>query len=148
MKRIIFLLMGFLSLALSGIYSQSTVRPEELLKARLSQDTIQITPEFTGYEVKIFPTKPIAGKQFDLILSSKVRLDVQPEIDFGSLTPIISRPKVGMSMDQRGSKYTYTFILKADSAGFYKIAPFDVIVNRKAYKVDEFNIEVREDVGK
>lgn len=140
--------MGFLSLVLAGSYAQRTVCPEDLLRARLSQDTTRVVQNFTGCEVKCFPTKPIVGKQFDLIVSSRVRLDVQPEIDFGALNPVIIRPKVGMSMDQNGNKYTYTFVLKADSVGSYKIAPFDVVVSRKTYTVDEFIVEVRDEPGK
>lgn len=101
-----------------------------------------------GCEVKMVPAKPVAGKQFELVVSSKTRLDVHPEIDFGDLKAIITRPKVGMSMDQSGSKYTYTYLLMADQAGTYSIAPFDVYISRKAYTVSEFNIEVRENPNK
>lgn len=126
--------------------------------AKLGKKTIQsptlpvyVLPmyeQLSDCEVKVVPAKPKAGTKFELVVSSKFRFDVHPVLDFDQFQTIADRPKVGMTMDQSGSKYTYTYVLVADSPGSYTIPAFDVNISRKAYTVQPFTFEIKESASK
>ena len=81
--------------------------------------------------MKVVPAKPVAGKPFELVITSRFRFDVNPEVNLDQFNALMVRPRVGMTMDQSGSSYTYTFRLIAEQAGDYSIPPFDVFVSKK-----------------
>lgn len=104
--------------------------------------------QLSDYDVKIIPAKPKAGTKFELVVSSKFRFDVHPVLDFDQFQTLAARPKVGMTMDQSGSRYTYTYVLIADSPGSYTIPAFDVSISRKVYTVQPFSFVVDENTQK
>ena len=113
-------------------------------------DTIYVLPlyeELRDCSVKVVPAKPVAGKPFELVITSRFRVDVNPEVDLDQFNALMVRPRVGMTMDQSGSSYTYTFRLIAENPGSYSIPPFDVFVSRKKYTVNTFDFVVRGDTA-
>ena len=110
-------------------------------------DTIYVLPlyeELRDCSVKVVPAKPVAGTPFELVITSRFRFDVNPEVDLDQFNALMVRPRVGMTMDQSGSSYTYTFRLIAEQPGAYSIPPFDVFVAKKKYTVNSFGFTVRE----
>ena len=114
-------------------------------------DTIYVLPlyeELRDYSLKLVPAKPTAGKPFEFVITSKFRFDVNPEISLDQFTALTERPRVGMTMDQSGSNYTYTFRLVAEQPGDYTMPAFDVYVSRKRYTIMPYVFNVREDGSK
>lgn len=114
-------------------------------------DTIYVLPlyeELRDYSLKLVPAKPTAGKPFEFVITSKFRFDVNPEICLDQFTALTERPRVGMTMDQSGSSYTYTFRLVAEQPGDYTMPAFDVFVSRKRYTIMPYVFNVREDASK
>jgi len=110
-------------------------------------DTIYVLPlyeELRDCSVKVVPAKPVAGKPFELVITSRFRFDVNPEVSLDQFNALMVRPRVGMTMDQSGSSYTYTFRLIAEQPGDYSIPPFDVFVSKKKYTVKAYDFTVRE----
>lgn len=100
--------------------------------------------ELQDCELKLLPSKPHKGVPFEFVITSRFRFDVNPVVVFDSLTVVNERPKVGMTMDQSGSRYTYTYKLVADHAGTYTIPAFDVFVSRKVYTLKNYVFEVKD----
>ena len=100
--------------------------------------------ELQGCELKVVPSQPVAGKPFEFVITSKFRLDVNPELSLEQFKALTERPRVGMTMDHSGSRYTYTFRLVAERPGNYSIPPFDVFVSRKTYTIKAFDFIVKE----
>lgn len=114
-------------------------------------DTIYVLPlyeELRDYSLNLVPAKPTAGKPFEFVITSKFRFDVNPEICLDQFTALTERPRVGMTMDQSGSSYTYTFRLVAEQPGDYTMPAFDVFVSRKRYTIMPYVFNVREDASK
>lgn len=120
------------------------VNGKNLESPSMSIYVLPMYEELQDCELKLVPNKPVSGVPFEFVISSKFRFDVNPVVSFDSLTVVNERPKVGMTMDQSGSRYTYTYKLVAEYAGNYTIPAFDVFVSRKAYSLKNFVFEVKE----